>query len=229
MEDWEWLRRYLRLDDDLPAILKTFPGDAPMRSAMAACRGLRLMQQPAWECLVGFICSSTKQIVQIEQCIDLLCRRFGSALPGFSEGKPVWQFPTPERLSQVGEAGFRECKLGFRAKYVAAASEAVVRGELDLGKLNSLPTPLGRELLTTIPGIGPKIADCILLFAYGRQDAFPLDVWMLRGLAALYFSHRQPSLAELRQFADTHFGPWAGYAQQYLFHYVRCHRPDLGR
>ena len=226
--DWQWLSRYLRLDDDFPAIIRSFPDDEPMRSAVATCSGLRLLRQPAWECLVGFVCSSTKQIIQIEQCLDLLSQRYGQPLTPFPNHPPERAFPTPAALIDAGESGLRACKLGFRAPYVLAAAQAVANRVLDLAILEQLPTAEARTFLTQLPGVGPKIADCVLLFAYGRQDAFPLDVWMLRGLAALYFPRRKPTLKRLRQFADTHFGPWAGYAQQYIFHYVRCHRPDLG-
>lgn len=225
--DWSWLTRYLRLDDDFEAVVRSFPDDEPMRAALAACTGLRLIRQPAWECLVSFICSSTKQIVQIEQCIELLSLQFGSPLIPFPGNKPVWDFPTPEQLKLAGEANLRACKLGFRAPYVLEAARSVQTGRLNLIELESMTTSEARVALTTLPGVGPKIADCVLLFAYGRQDAFPLDVWMLRGLAALYFPRRRPSPERLRTFADTHFGPWAGYAQQYLFHYARRHRPDL--
>ena len=225
--DWNWLTRYLRLDDDFEAVVRSFPNDEPMRAALMSCRGLRLIRQPAWECLVSFICSSTKQIVQIEQCIELLSQRFGSPLVSFPGHEPVWDFPTPEQLVLAGETNLRACKLGFRAPYVLAAARSVLTGRLNLVELESMTTSEARAALTTLPGVGPKIADCVLLFAYGRQDAFPLDVWMLRGLAALYFPRRRPSPKRLRDFADTHFGPWAGYAQQYLFHYARRHRPDL--
>ena len=225
--DWSWLTQYLRLDDDFEAVMGSFPDDEPMRAALMSCRGLRLISQPAWECLVSFICSSTKQIVQIEQCIELLSQRFGSPLVPFPGNEPVWDFPTPEQLMMAGEASLRACKLGFRAPYVLAAAQSVHDGRLNLSELESMTTAQARAALMALPGVGPKIADCVLLFAYGRQDAFPLDVWILRGLAALYFPRRRPSPKRLRDFADTYFCPWAGYAQQYLFHYARRHRPDL--
>lgn len=226
-DEWSWLIRYLRLQDNLEAIVASFPDDPPMRSAIESCRGLRLLRQPPWECLVGFICSATKQIVQIEQCMAGLSGRFGTEVPGFYGLPPLNNFPTAERLAKADEGELRECKLGFRAPYVAAAAREIAEGRLDLAALEELTTVEAREALIRLPGVGPKIADCVLLFAYGRQDAFPLDVWLLRALAALYFPGRRPTLARLRRFADTHFGPWAGYAQQYLFHYARRHRPDL--
>lgn len=218
--DWEWLREFLQLDVDLAAVVATFPDDEPMRASVAACRGLRLLRQEPWETLVSFICSSTKQIVQIQQIIALLCDRFGEAIPG---GRA---FPTAARLADATESELRGCKMGFRAPFVLAAAKAVASGELDLAHLHALPTTEARAALMGLHGVGRKIADCVLLFAYGKQDAFPVDVWVRRALTELYFPRRRPSAKRLERFANTHFGPNAGYAQQYLFHYVRTLRPE---
>lgn len=218
--DWEWLREFLQLDVDLAAVVATFPDDEPMRASVAACRGLRLLRQEPWETLVSFICSSTKQIVQIQQIIALLCERFGEAIPG---GRA---FPTAVRLANATESELRGCKMGFRAPFVLAAAKAVASGELDLAHLHALPTTEARAALMGLHGVGRKIADCVLLFAYGKQDAFPVDVWVRRALTELYFPRRRPSAKRLERFANTHFGPNAGYAQQYLFHYVRTLRPE---
>jgi N-glycosylase/DNA lyase len=218
--DWEWLREFLQLDVDLAAVVATFPDDEPMRASVAACRGLRLLRQEPWETLVSFICSSTKQIVQIQQIIALLCERFGEAVPG---GRA---FPTAARLADATESELRGCKMGFRAPFVMAAAKAVASGELDLTHLHALPTTEARAALMGLHGVGRKIADCVLLFAYGKQDAFPVDVWVRRALTELYFPRRRPSAKRLERFANTHFGPNAGYAQQYLFHYVRTLRPE---
>ena len=218
--DWEWLREFLQLDVDLAAVVATFPDDEPMRASVAACRGLRLLRQEPWETLVSFICSSTKQIVQIQQIIALLCERFGEAVPG---GRA---FPTAARLADATESELRGCKMGFRAPFVLAAAKAVASGELDLAHLHALPTTEARAALMGLHGVGRKIADCVLLFAYGKQDAFPVDVWVRRALTELYFPRRRPSAKRLERFANTHFGPNAGYAQQYLFHYVRTLRPE---
>ncbi len=239
---------FLQLDTDLPAILATFPDDEPMRASIAACRGLRLLRQEPWECLVSFICSSTKQIVQIQQIIALLCERFGEPIPVAANVRrlhsslrpetpdlrpnakseppyvgcyPAFAFPTAARLAACSEAELRTCKMGFRAPYILAAAKAVASGELNLSRLHTLPTFEARAALMCLHGVGGKIADCVLLFAYGKQDAFPVDVWVRRALTELYFPRRRPSEKRLAHFANTHFGPNAGYAQQYLFHYVR--------
>ena len=217
--DWVWLEDHLQLHVDLAAVLGSFPDDIPLRSAVAACRGLRLLKQEPWECLASFICSSTKQIVQIRQIIALLSERFGDAIP--SPRGPVHAFPSPAQIAAATEAELRACKLGFRAPYLLATARRVASGELDLDALTAKPLAEAREHLESLPGVGRKVADCALLFGFGFPTAFPVDVWVLKALRQLYFPKRKPRPARLRHFADTYFGPNAGYAQQYLFHAMR--------
>ena len=228
--DWQWLETYLQAGVSLPAVLGKFPDDAPMRAAVAVCRGLRLLRQDPWECLASFLCSSTKQIVQIRQIIALLCERFGEAVAVPHGHMPAFTFPTANRIATLTETDLRGCKLGFRAPHVLAAARHVASGQLNLERLATLSTELARNELLGLLGVGPKIADCVLLFAYGRQDAFPRDVWVNRALRELYFPRRRPTPARLREFARAHFGSFAGFAQQYLFHYIRVHlRPRNGQ
>ena len=263
--DWRWLRDYLQTETDLAAVLKTFPDDAPMRNAVAACHGLRVLRQDPWECLASFILSSTKQIVQIRQIVALLCERFGEPLarpaatwerrhlagpqhhdepvhspagrrrsqdtlspPNGVRGASVpnenhlfYSFPSAKRLAITTEAGLRSCKMGFRAPHLLAAARQIANGRFDLERLRHLPLAEAREELMKLRGVGGKIADCVLLFAYGFDGAFPVDVWVERALRELYFPRRRVGDKRLRHFAATHFGPHAGYAQQYLFHYMR--------
>jgi N-glycosylase/DNA lyase len=226
--NWDWLAEYLQVEVDLEAVLTTFPADEPMRAAVAACRGLRLLRQAPWECLASFILSSTKQIVQIQQIIALLCRRYGSGVvvpPGY---EPVHAFPPPERLARCSEAELGACKMGFRARYLRATAQKLAAGEVEVAGLGDLPVDDARAELMKLPGVGPKIADCVLLFAYGFPQAFPVDVWVMKALCQLYFPRRRVTLRRLRDFASTHFGPCAGYAQQYLFHYMRTKKVTPG-
>ena len=259
--DWNFLRTFLQSDVDLGAILKTFPDDEPMRRAVAACPGLRLLRQDPWECLASFILSSTKQIVQIRQIVALLCERYGEPVAGSGRAgfpacrftglsSPVFQratgkspkpadknvcptsgepalgvgpacFPTPQRLAAASEAELRGCKMGFRAPGLLNTARQIADGKLDLEKIRELDYAAARAELMQLRGVGGKIADCVLLFAYGFDSAFPVDVWIERALQELYFPRRRASEKRLRQFAATHFGLHAGYAQQYLFHYMR--------
>lgn len=222
---WDSVAEYLQIQMDYPAVLASFPQEPVMESAVAACRGLRLLRQPLWECLAGFLCSSNKQIIQIRAMIAALCRQFGDPVRvpnSLSVKQEVWSFPGPERIATATENELRACKLGYRAPYLREAARRVAEGELDLEGIRSLNLASARERLQTLPGVGPKVADCVLLFAYGFPRAFPIDVWVARALQELYFNpDKPPTLKTLTAFRDQHFGPNAGYAQQYLFHYRR--------
>jgi N-glycosylase/DNA lyase len=221
VNDWQWLTNYLQTDLNLGSVLLTFPDDEPMRAAAAYCRGLRLLRQDPWECLASFILSSTKQIVQIQQIIALLCERFGEPLSTPPGALLTHAFPTAERLASATEAELRACKMGFRAPSLLAAARRIASRELDLESLRHLDVNAAREALVSLRGVGDKIANCALLFAYGFQQAFPIDVWVMKALRQLYFPKRRPTPQRLLNFTSTHFGPNAGYAQQYLFHYMR--------
>jgi N-glycosylase/DNA lyase len=223
VNDWRWLADYLQVGLNLADILGAFPDDQPMRLAVAACRGLRLLRQDPWECLASFILSSSKRIVQIQQIVARLCEKFGEQVMIPQNHQPVYSFPLPGRLAAAGESELRACKMGFRAPNLRAAAQVIAGGTVNLGRLSALPIGEARDALMRLPGVGRKIADCVLLFAYGHQDAFPVDVWVMKALRRLYFPRRQASLKRLHKFAATHFGPYAGYAQQYLFHYARVH------
>jgi N-glycosylase/DNA lyase len=236
--DWNFLREFLQTEVDLSAVLKTFPADEPMRRAVARCRGLRLLRQEPWECLASFILSSTKQIVQIRQIVALLCERFGEPVgDGGLRPSPMANridsavadrrynsFPSPQKIAAANEAELRDCKMGFRAPNLLNAARQIADGKFDLKRIRPLDYAAARAELMTLRGVGGKIADCVLLFAYGFDSAFPVDVWIERALQELYFPLRRASEKRLKKFANTHFGPHAGYAQQYLFHYRRTMR-----
>ena len=220
--DWSWLRDYLQTEVDLAAILRTFPpDDAHLQRAVRECRGLRLLRQPPWECLAGFILSATKQIVQIQQMHGLLCERYGDKRPLPGRAGSRFSFPDPARVAALSEAQLRRCKMGFRAPYLRAAAGQVAAGTIDLEKIRAFDLETARRELLRFEGVGPKIADCVLLFAYGFPTAFPVDVWVRRSLGDHYFKGRTVPVQELARFVVGHFGPHAGYAQQYLFHHVR--------
>jgi len=224
VSDWSWLTNYLQTDLDFRAVLESFPDDEPMRASVLACRGLRLLRQAPWECLASFILSSTKQIVQIQQIVAMLCERFGEAIPALPPYGPTYSFPSAERIARATEAELRDCKMGFRAPYLLETARTIASAKLELERLRELPVEIARSELMQLPGVGKKIADCVLLFAYGFPTAFPVDVWVMKALRELYFPKRRPSSKRLHRFSETHFGPNAGYAQQYLFHYMRTKR-----
>ena len=219
--DWRWLAEYLQLDARLDLVLGTFPQDQLMREAVADCRGLRLLRQDPWECLAGFILSSTKQIVQIAQIITALKQQFGFPVK-VPPGEPqAFAFPSAEQLAGATEAGLRACKMGFRAPNLRATAQQIANGSCQLDQLRAMTIEQARAELLKLPGVGPKIADCVLLFACGFPTAFPVDVWVARTLRRHYPRTRRMSLPKLRAFGQAYFGPNAGYAQQYLFHHIR--------
>ncbi len=135
------------------------------------------------------------------------------------------RFPTAERLAGVSENELRACGLGYRAPYLKAAARMHASGRIDPEKLKGLEDDALREALMEIPGIGQKVAECVMLFGYGRESAFPVDVWIARCMRRWYFRNRKVPDRKIREFARKHFGPYCGWAQQYLFHYSR----KLGR
>lgn len=219
--DWGWLRRYLAVDEDLEGIVATFPRDAALGEAVRACRGLRVLRQDPWECLASFILSSTKQIVQIRRIVGEVCRRYGERVTVPRGHEEAWSFPSVEVIAGLEEGDLRRCAMGFRAKYLLGSARAIARGDLDLDGLCRLSLQEARGALVKLPGVGRKIADCALLFSCGFDGAFPVDVWILRTLREIYFPGADPRPAELVAFAEVHFGPRGGHAQQYLFHHAR--------
>ncbi len=208
-------RRYFSLDHPLESIYATFPSDSFSRAALAACRGLRILRQPQWECLATFITSPMKQVAHIRQISLQLRALYGEEIPG----SRVNAYPTAPRLAQTTEKELRACRLGFRAKSLLGAAHAVASGEIDLGALAEKPTAEARRQLCLLPGVGRKVANCVLLFAYERLDAVPVDVWIARILKAMHKG--TSSLLELEEFSNRRFGSYAGYIQQYLFHHAR--------
>jgi N-glycosylase/DNA lyase len=211
---------YFSLDHPLKEICASFPNDPAMQAAVAFCHGLRIMRQPRWECLATFITSSMKQVAHIRQMSRALRQCYGrDAMP---YGSHVYAFPTAQRLAQCTEDELRECALGYRAKNLLATARLVSSGEVDLEALARLPDDELRAHLCALPGVGPKVANCVMLFAYERLRAFPIDVWVARVLRQEYFPRRRKMTArQLREFSEHHFGAHGGYAQQYLFHHAR--------
>lgn len=221
-DDWNWLRDFLQTEVVLAEVLRSFPeDDEHLRRAVASCRGLRLLRQEPWECLASFILSSTKQIVQIRQIVRLLRERFGTPVV-VPDGKTrEFAFPTAAQIAVLSEADLRSCKMGFRAPYLLAAARRVHAGEIDLAAIGQMELSAAQQELLRFAGVGEKIADCVLLFAYGFPTAFPVDVWVRRVLVDYYFRGRSVKEPRLRRFIEQHFGANAGYAQQYLFHHIR--------
>ncbi len=225
---------YFALDHPLAEICASFPDDPAMNAARLFCRGLRIIRQPKWECLATFICSSMKQVAHIRQISLALRRHFGDR--GKVGDHVVYTFPPAQRIARATENDLRECALGYRAKNLLATARSVSSGKCDLESWSALSDPDLREKLCSLPGVGAKIANCVMLFAYERLRAFPIDVWIERVLKQQYFPRKKKvTEPRLREFSETYFGEHGGYAQQYLFHHARMvfgkigFRADPGR
>jgi len=214
---------YFALDHPLGEICTSFPDDPVMNAARDFCRGLRIIRQPKWECLATFICSSMKQVAHIRQISLALRKRFGQQRK--IGDHLVYTFPSARRLARASEKELRECKLGYRAENLRSTARLVSSGEANLEAWSALADAELRKQLCALPGVGPKIANCVMLFAYGRLRAFPIDVWIERVLRQQYFPSRKKMTAQrLREFSEAYFGEYGGYAQQYLFHHARMAR-----
>jgi N-glycosylase/DNA lyase len=215
---------YFALDHPLAKICASFPNDALMRTARDYCRGLRIIRQPRWECLATFICSSMKQVAHIRQISHALRRRFGTSLK--IDNYKLYSFPSARRLGKSSEKELRECALGYRAKNLLATARLISAGEADLEGWATLSDVDLRAKLCALPGVGAKVANCVMLFAYERLRAFPIDVWIERVLKEKYFPRaRKLNASRLQRFTQEYFGEHGGYAQQYLFHHARMTKP----
>ncbi len=213
------LPRYLGAEHDWAALTDALPwrSDAHLAQCLAVYPSLRILRQPFGETLLGFLCSATKQIVQIKQMCALLAERHGRTIAPTFNRMPTW-----EELADVPEKQLRACLLGFRAKYIHGTAQIFARHPGWLDETERLPYPEAKARLMELPGVGEKVADCVLLFGAGKLEAFPVDTWVLKSLARRYgLDGWKP--AEVAHFGRTHFGPLAGLAQQYLFAWERRH------
>lgn len=217
------VQNYFALDHPLDEIRESFPSDPLMNSAREFCSGLRIIRQPKWECLATFICSSMKQVAHIRQISHGLRQRFGEKKQ--IREHEVFSFPSAGRLARTSETELLQCGLGYRAKNLLATAKRIDSGEADLNSWSTLSDGELRERLCQLPGVGIKIANCAMLFAYERIAAFPIDVWIERVLRQNYFARRRRVTGQMMaEFAADHFGRYGGYAQQYLFHHARMTR-----
>ncbi len=210
------LYNYFRLEENLENIYRQINKDSRVASVINQYRGMRILRQEPWECMVAFICSANSNIPRIASNMETLAESFGE--PITLDETIRYSFPTPFRLAWAGEIVLRNLGLGFRAPYVARATEAVASGALDLEALRRLPYQEAKVKLMEVPGIGSKVADCILVFSLDKLEAFPIDVWVRRALREWYFGGEKVPDSALLKWAQEYFGPYAGYAQQYLFH-----------
>ncbi len=216
--DAVFLRFFFRMEDDLFAIFHPWRHDSLVMNAYSQCEGLRLLQQDPWDCLVSFLCSAASNIPRITTNIRTLSKRYGTC---YNQNGRRWSaLPTPEQLADVQLQELYDAGLGFRAKYLRKIVDRVRNG-FHLETLSALSYPEAKAELMTLPGVGDKIADCVLLFSLGKTEAFPTDTWIRKILLTHYFPNQTPTSRHLPRLARERFGKHAGYAQQYLYHWAR--------
>ena len=216
------LRDYLGLNADLDAIYASIATDRRMQAAIARYRGMRILRQEPWECLVSFICSSNSNIPRITKNVESICASFGRPIATGDHSRS--SFPTPEELAEAGQERLRRLGLGYRAGYVAATALAIADGRLDLMALREDPYDDALTALMALDGVGDKVANCVLLFSLDKPEAFPVDTHVEKRLLEWYLREVKLSPPKMRRWAQHRFGAYAGYANQYLFHDRRLQR-----
>lgn len=211
-DDYEQIwKPYFDLDRNYSNIKKILSGDSVLEAALEFAPGIRVLRQEPWEALCSFIISQNNNIPRIKGIVSRLCETFGDKI-----GDGLYSFPPVEKIAGLSQVDLAPLRSGFRAGYILDAAQKVAAGQIDFEALSEMPLEDARKRLQIIKGVGPKVADCALLFGCGRLDSFPVDVWIKRVLAKFYPNG-----------FPQEYMRYGGIAQQFLFHYARrC--PDSG-
>jgi len=222
----EHLIRVLTLDDDLTKFYGAFApskGDIITRT-FEPLKGLRLMRgNNPFESLISSISTQHNSIVLWTQSVKMIRDRYGPPTR-LSDGSTIHLFPKPETLASLSEQDLQKTGVAYRAKYMIEAARRVRDGELDFAKLQASDYERAKEELMELPGVGPKVADCILLYGLGKREAAPVDIWIHRIVQKLYFNGARVSTEKVGRLLRERYGNWAGYVQLYLYHYARKNR-----
>lgn len=214
------VREYFELDKDYKEIEERISKvDKYVKEAVKNTTGLRHLKQDFFETIISYIISANNNIPRISKSVNEISRRYGKEIE-FDEEK-YYLFPRPEDLKNVSIDEYRECGVGFRDKYIYNTVKKINDKEIDLDKMQWMETTELKKLLLTLMGIGPKVADCILLFSCSRQEVFPIDVWVERVMKKLYFEDKDISKKQILEYSDKNFGKDAGIIQQHLFYNIR--------
>lgn len=210
----EKFNHYFDLERDYSKIKEYYMNDEILKKAIGFGEGIRILNQDKFETLISFIISANNNIPRIRKSVEKISKKYGDEI-----GDELYAFPTPFQLSHATEEELMETGVGFRAKYIVNTCKAIVNG-VNLDELSELPTKECKKELMKLMGVGPKVADCVMLFSMGKTDAFPVDVWIKRIMESLYIKQEMP-LNQIQKYAEEKFGEYAGIAQQYLFFYAR--------
>lgn len=214
---------FLDLERDYKKIKEELAKDKVIKDAIEYGSGIRILNQDFFECLISFIISQQNNIPKIKKAVEHLCTLFGEEIT--YKGKSYYTFPTPERLKDITETDLAPLKIGYRDKYIIDAVFNVLSGNITYEKLIDLPYIDAKRELLKIKGVGDKVADCVLLFSLQKSEAFPVDTWIKKAMEGLY--NLKPS--EIHNYTELNFGLYSGFAQQYIFHYVRYKKMKEGK
>lgn len=218
IEDIDLINEYFDLTRDYKKIKEFYQQDEILKDAMKFGYGIRILNQDKFETLISFIISANNNIPRIKKSIEKISEKYGKKIKYKNE--EYYAFPTPEELAMATLEELRECGVGFRDKYITKTCKEIVNGDINLEKISELSIEKAKKELLKISGVGPKVADCIMLFSMKKIEAFPIDVWVKRIMENLYIK-QEVTLKEIEKYSKDKFGEYAGIAQQYLFYYVR--------
>jgi N-glycosylase/DNA lyase len=203
---------YFDMERDYGAIKRYLSRDKVLKAAINYAPGIRILKQEKFECLISFIISQNNRIPMIKKTIENLCAAKGEKIDEY------YSFPSIEKLKDVEISELKSCKTGFRADYIIDAVDKIYNKEVCLD--DGLTDEELKTRLLKIKGVGEKVSDCVMLFAYGRVSRFPIDVWVKRVMEHFYFKGKETPLKEIQRFAAEKFGVYSGFAQQYLFNFA---------
>lgn len=215
--DPDWLRHYLDLDRDYGKVAREYDHIPVAKRAIEMFPGMRVLNQPVWEALIMFILSANNNVSRIRSLTDALCRRFGNQWD-FDEIS-LFDFPNAEQLARASEDELRAMKMGYRAPFLIETSRRICEG-FPMDQLKSMPYEEALRTLTTLPGVGDKVANCVLLFGCEHASAFPVDVWVDKLLKSWFGVEYKSRIAMMKE-ARARLGANAGLLQQFLFHAAR--------
>ena len=214
------VRYYFNLDLDYTSIEKRISiVDDNVKKAVTNTSGLRFLKQDFFETLISYIISANNNIPRISKSVNEISRRYGKEVE--LEGEKYYLFPTPEELKNVTIEEYRECGVGFRDKYIYNTVAKINNKEIDLDELFKMDTPNLKKELLSLMGVGPKVADCILLFSCSRVEVFPIDTWVEKIMTQLYFENNKVTKNQIQDYAKNNFKNDAGIIQQHLFYNIR--------
>ncbi len=212
-------KRYFDIERDYGKIKEELlEKDDKLSEAISAMSGVRILNQEFFETLISFIISQNKQIPHIKKIVADISEKYGTYM-GDIKGILMYAFPDVKQLRQATVEDLKELKTGFRAPYIYDAVDRVYNGSINYDELVKMDSAAGIEKMCEIKGVGNKVASCVSLFALGKRDSFPIDVWIKRIMEYLYFNGQDTSKDTIARLAKNHFGELGGYAQQYLFYY----------